>query len=142
MKTQRFALALTVLNLVLLAWTLSQHHPASAQGATDVLRGRALEIVDGHGRLRAEIKVLPADPTVRMPDGTTGYPESVGLRLIDSQGGPNVKLGATEDGSGLVLGGEGGYVQVLSRRAKPFLKFANKGGPERTIGAEPTAPSK
>ena len=45
------------------------------------------------------MKILPPDPTVKMPDGTTGYPETVLLRLIDSQGRPNVKIAATEDDS-------------------------------------------
>ncbi len=83
--------------------------------------------------MRAEIKVLPADPKVKMPDGTTGYPETVLLRLIDSEGGPNVKLAATEDGSGLSLGGEKGYVQILSRGANPVVKLVNKDGREQLI---------
>src|SRR2546425_9707321 len=57
-----------------------------------VLRGRSLEIVDEHGRVRASITVYPADPAVKMPDGTTGYPETVLLRLLSSKGGPNKKL--------------------------------------------------
>ena len=82
-----------------------------------MLRGRALEIVDDQGRVRAMIKVFPADPSVKMPDGTTGYPETVLLRLIDSKGAPNVKIAATEDGSAMSLGGESNptHVQVLAR---------------------------
>jgi hypothetical protein len=99
--------------------------------------GRALEIVDDHGRVRAEIKVLPAQPTVKMPDGTTGYPESVLLRLLDSQNGPHVKLSATEDGSGLALGGQTGtrgYTQLLSRGPRgPFIKIVANDGKEQTI---------
>jgi hypothetical protein len=69
-----------------------------------------------------------------MPDGSIGYPESVQLRLIDSEGGPNVKLGASEDGSGLVLGGESGsYVQILSRGTKPFMKFHKTDSQQRLI---------
>jgi hypothetical protein len=58
----------------------------------------------------------PADPSVKMPGGTSGYPETVLLRLIDSRGGSNVKLGVTERGAGLVLAGESDptYVQVLA----------------------------
>jgi hypothetical protein len=139
MNSQRLALTLTALNLALLTVTLSQNRPLAAQGVPAVLRGRALELVDDRGRVRAEIKVLPADPNVRMPDGTRGYPETVQLRLIDSEGGPNVKLGATEDGAGLVLGGDAGYVQILSRKGSPFVKLVNKNGPERTIGAADAA---
>ena len=136
MKIQRLALLLTVSNLILLIVNLSQLRPAAAQGAQDVapvLRGRAFEIVDDHGRLRAEIKVLPAQPTFKMPDGTTGYPEAVQLRLFSSKGGPNVKLVATEDGSGLVLDGESGYVQTLARGTNPFVKLVNKDGRQRSI---------
>ena len=75
MNWQRLAVSLAAVNLVLLAWMLAQGRPALAQAVTPVLRGRALELVDDHGRLRAEIKVLPAQPTLRMPDGTVGYPD-------------------------------------------------------------------
>jgi hypothetical protein len=156
MKFQRVAIALTFVNLALLTFLVIQNHVAEAQSVaapsdrsrkivdgqarpnqldtiTPVLRGRALELVDDRGRVRAEIKVLPADPKVKMPDGTTGYPETVLLRLIDSEGGPNVKLAATEDGSGLSLGGEKGYVQILSRGANPLVKLVNKDGREQVI---------
>jgi hypothetical protein len=144
MKTQRIALALTLVNLVLLVWQLTQHRSVAAQAgvgqksnSTDaiapVLRGRALELVDERGRVRAEIKIFPADPKVKLPDGTTGYPETVLLRLIDSEGAPNVKLSAMEDGSGLVLGGEKSYAQFLSRGANPFIKLLNQAGQEQVI---------
>lgn len=132
-NTNRLTIILTACNLGLVALGLGQWRPAEAQGVAPVVRARALEIVDDQGRVRAEIKVLPADPTVKMPDGTTGYPETVQLRLISSRGGPNVKLVTTEDGSGLVLGGEKGYTQLLSRTADPFIKIATKTGRERTI---------
>lgn len=132
-KLQRLTIILTGTNILLLTFGLSQLRPASAQEVPPVLRARALEIVDGQGRVRAEIKVLPAQPAAKMPDGTTGYPEAVQLRLISSQNSPNVKLVTTEDGSGLVLGGEQGHTQLLSRGADPFIKIVTKGGRERTI---------
>src|SRR2546430_8324828 len=106
MKTQRLAIGLTVLNLFILMSSLFRANSAATPEIAPVLRGRGLEIVDEKGRVRAMIKVFPADPKVKMPDGTTGYPETVLLRLIDSKGAPNVKISATEDGSGLNLGGE------------------------------------
>jgi hypothetical protein len=130
---QRLTITLTAFNFVLLAFGVAQLRPASAQEPVPVLRARALEIVDDQGRVRAEIKVLPAEPTLKMPDGTTGYPEAVQLRLISSQKNPNVKLVTTEDGAGMVLGGEQGHTQLLSRRAAPFIKIVNKDGRERTI---------
>jgi hypothetical protein len=132
-KLQRLTIVLTAFNLMLLGFGLAQLRPAFAQGVPSVVRARALEIVDDQGRVRAEIKVLPAQPALKMPDGTTGYPETVQLRLISSQGSPNVKLVTTEDGSGLVLGAEKGYTQLLSRGTDPFIKIVTKDGRERTI---------
>lgn len=134
MRIQRLFIALTVVNLGILIFQLSQIRPVEANSAAPpVLRGRALELVDDHGRVRAEIKVLPAQPAFKMPDGTTGYPEAVQLRLFSSKGGPNVKLVATEDGSGLVLGGESGYVQILARGTSDFVKLVNKDGRQQLI---------
>src|SRR4051812_45081953 len=115
MKTSRFAVALGVFNVLVMLSVLFRANSAPKPEAAPVLRGRALELVDDQGRVRAEIKVLPAQPDFKMPDGTKGYPETVQLRLITSQNGPNVKLGTTEDGAGLVIGGPSGYVQILSR---------------------------
>jgi len=133
MNTPRLVVTLTVLNTAMLVYGVAHGRVAAAHETAPVLRGRALELVDDRGRVRAEIKVLPADPAVKMPDGTTGYPETVQLRLIDSGGGPNVKLVATEDGSGLVLGGESAYVQVLARGGSPFLKIVTNDGREQVI---------
>ncbi len=135
MKTQRFAVALTVLNLLVLMSMLFRAHSAPNPEVAPVLRGRALEIVDDKGRVRAMIKVFPEDPNVKMPDGTRGYPETVLLRLIDSKGGPNVKIAATEDGSAMSLGGESNptHIQVLARGSSTSLKLVNKDGQERVI---------
>jgi len=135
MKTQRFAVALTVLNLLVLMSMLFRANSAPNPEVAPVLRGRALEIVDDKGRVRAMIKVFPEDPNVKMPDGTRGYPETVLLRLIDSKGGPNVKIAATEDGSAMSLGGESNptHIQVLARDNSTSLKLVNKDGQERVI---------
>ena len=130
--TQRLIFALTGLNLVLLLFIFfSQARPVAADsGVVPVLRGRALEIVDERGRVRASIAVMPADPAVRMPDGTTGYPETVLLRLRTSAGHPNVKIAATEDGSGVVLSGDADptFVQILARGVSTSMKLSNKNG--------------
>jgi hypothetical protein len=67
---QRLTITLTLFNLILLAFGLAQLRPAVAQGVAPVLRARALEIVDDQGRVRAEIKVLPKQPTIKMGDET------------------------------------------------------------------------
>jgi hypothetical protein len=133
MKWQRLAVIVTVVNFAMIILSLAQGRSVSAQGVPQVLRGRALEIVDDHGRVRAEIKVLPAEPTLKMPDGTVGYPETVELRLISSESRPHLKLTTTEDGSGITLGGEGAYTQLLSRGKNPLIKIVAADGREQTI---------
>ena len=141
MKSQRLLIALAVLNLGLLAFLLAQVEvrflgfrflgSAEVHAAGSVLRGRALEITDDGGRTRASIRLHPASV---LPDGTT-YPETVLLRLINSQGTPNVKLAATEDGSGLVLSGDANptHVQILARGPTVSLKLTNKDGQQQSI---------
>jgi hypothetical protein len=116
-------------------FSLGRTRAVVAQGTAPVLRGRALEIVDDRGRVRASITSLSADPTVKMPDGTTGYPETVLLRLITSQGRPNVKIGATERGAGLLVGGASDptYVQVLAEGPGTSMKLSNGDGREQLI---------
>jgi hypothetical protein len=138
MKPHRLLVALTVLNILLLVFSLGQARAVVAEGRAPVLRGRALEIVDDSGRVRASISILPADPTFKMPDGTTGYPETVLLRLITSKGRPNVKIAATERGAGQVLGGEANptYVQILAEGPSTLMKLSNGDGREQLIKPE------
>src|ERR1700736_5650372 len=101
MKIQRLVIVLTLANLVLLIFTLAQMHPAAAQGVTPVLRGRALEIVHDHGRVRASIHVLPAST---QKNGELSS-ETVLLRLIPEKGRPSVKIASSEQAAGLSLAG-------------------------------------
>ena len=135
MKSQSVLIsALVLTNVGLIVFQLVRPRAEQAAAIAPVLRGHALEIVDDRGRVRAEIKITPAQPSLKMPDGTTGYPESVLLRLINSQNGPDVKLTSTEDGAGLALGGDSGYVQILSRGPNPpFIKIVNKNGRQQVI---------
>jgi hypothetical protein len=133
MKTQRLIITLTVINLSVLLIVLLLFLTSFKSDVVPIVRAQAFELIDKNGKVRAEIKVLPAEPTLKMPDGTVGYPETVLFRLVDSGGGPNVKISATEDGAGLVLGGKAGYVQILSRTAEPTIKLANKKGKEQLI---------
>lgn len=91
--------------------------------------------MDNRGQIRASITVSPADPKIKMPDGTTRYPETVLLRLITSEGGPHVKLAAMEDGAALVLGGDSNptHVQVLAQEASASVMLNNKDGKVRLI---------
>jgi hypothetical protein len=133
MKLHRLVIALTVFNLGLLAQIEVRFlgfrfflRSPEVNSAGSVLRGHGLEITDDQGRVRASIKLLPASV---LPDGTA-YPETVLLRLISSQGRPNVKIAATEDGSAVALGGEADptHVAIGARGANASLKLVNKDG--------------
>jgi hypothetical protein len=131
MQAQRFLIPLTVVNLGLVGYQSIHSRPDAAAPA--VLRGRALEIVDDRGRVRASLSVLPEDPKVTWKGKP--YPETVLLRLMSPDGRPNVKLGATKLGSGLVIGGESNptHIQVLSEGGETTLKLINGDGVERLI---------
>src|SRR4030095_10074280 len=98
MRTQRIALALTIVNLGLTIFLLSQIFRTRANEIAPVLRGRALEIVDAQGRIRANI-------LVHGPETINGklYPETVLFRMADPKSGPVVKLTASPNGSALGL---------------------------------------
>jgi len=135
MKIQRFAIGLTVLNLFVLMSVLFRANSATTPDLPPVLRVRGLELVDDQGRVRAQLKVFPADPEVKMPDGTKGYPETVLFRLINSKGAPNVKISAIEDGSAMSLVGDSNptLIQVLARGTTPSLTLVNQDGQKQVI---------
>lgn len=133
MKT-RSLIALTVINLALLLCTLAQQlRPVFAQADVPVLRGRALEIVDAQGRVRASINVLPAG---RSPNGED-QAETVLLRLITERGRPSVKIGSSEPTSGLSFAGPTGtkdtYVILESKETTSSLKLRNEDGREKVL---------
>jgi hypothetical protein len=135
MKFRRLFFVLVVLNLVCLAFQFAKGGAGQAEPVASVIRAKSFELVDDQGRVRAQLKVFPAQPSAKMPDGTTGYPETVLLRLINSKGAPNVKLAATEDGTACSFVGEGkGYVQIISRgKEEPSIKVVTKDGREREL---------
>lgn len=134
MKIPRLLMALTVANLGLLVMLLGRIRSAEAVGAEPVLRGRALEIVDDQGRVRASIKIHPADPAARKPNGRP-YPETVMLRLIDPNGRPEVKLGASVEGGGIGFVGATDQTHVLLEATdlETVLKLTNGDGQQQLI---------
>lgn len=134
MKTQRLLVTLTAVNAVLLVFLLAQMRPVEASVDTSVLRGRGLEIVDVQGRVRASIKIHPADPDVRMPDGSRGIPETVVLRLIDQNGRPGVKIAGAADGAGMSLVGDTHTYAVLSSKGTDAtLQLKSSDGCEQLV---------
>ena len=127
--------ALTILNGVLLALLpVHEFQPAYAKDEPPVLRGRALEIVDSEGRVRASIAVLAPDPRSA---GDEERAETVLLRLITERGRPSVKIGASEPVSGLSFAGPTGtsdtYVVLQSRGTSSSLKLRSENGREQVI---------
>jgi hypothetical protein len=133
MKLQRVLVALTFANLCLLVFLLTRVR-ADHPGSLPVLRGSALEIVDEHGKVRAELRVFPADPKHKLPNGDP-YPETVLLRLIDPKGRPSVKLATDVRGGGLYLGGAADptYARIGAEGAESELFLQNKDGRQRKI---------
>ena len=134
MKTPRSLIALTVVNLALLLLAVAQQvRPVFAQEPS-VLRGRALEIVDGQGRVRASINVLPPG---RSPNGDATH-ETVLLRLNTERGRPSVKIGSSEPVSGLSFTGPTGttdtYVILQAKGTASSLRLRNEDGREQILG--------
>ena len=133
MKTQRVLIALTVVNLGLSTFLLLSHiGSALADDVAPVIRGRALQIVDEQGRVRASIKVQPAE--IFKPTGKR-YPETVVLRLIDPNGRPAVKIAASEEGAGLSFVGDSDTTQVILKADGPesSLKLQDKEGRQQLV---------
>jgi hypothetical protein len=127
MNTQRVALALTIANLALAGFLISQTNSVSASDVVPVLRGRSLEIVDAQGRVRASIKVEPATTV-----DSQKYPEAVVFRLRDSDdAAPGVKLDTSREGAGMVFAG--GKVRLMAKRGENFVSVTGANGREQML---------
>lgn len=115
MKLQRLALALTVTNLVLFGLAVMQLRSAREQAITPVLRVRTLELVDERGQVRSRLNVESDEEVI--------------FRLFDRNGTIRVKLGAGEDGSGLLLADEATEpgVHIIARRSGTAARPATTG---------------
>src|SRR5438309_11334638 len=133
MKVQRLPIVLALVNLALLIFTVAQMRSAAAESVPQVMRARALEIVDERGRVRASLNVLPAKT---QPDGET-YAETVLLRLITERGRPSVKIGASEQAAGLSLAGptntKDTYVILEAKGTASSLRLRNEDGREQIV---------
>lgn len=133
-KTQRTLIVLTLANLALLVFTMAQMRPLVAQDVPAVLRGRALEIVDDQGRVRASLSVLPPK---KEPNGET-YTEVVLLRLITEQARPSVKISSSEQAAGLSFAGPTGtrdtHVILEAKSTASSLKSETRTGENGFLG--------
>ncbi len=133
MKLQRSLVVLTLVNLAILVFTLTGLRPVVAEAVAPVLRGRAIEIVDDQGRVRASLNVLPAGTSAK----GDRYPETVLFRLITERGRPSVKISASEQAAGLGLAGPTGtsdtYVILEAKGSATSLKLRNEDGREQLV---------
>jgi hypothetical protein len=134
MKIQPLLIVLTLVNMALLTFTLAQLRPAAAaEEVAPVLRGRALQIVDDRGNIRASINVYPASTQ----KNGENYPETVLLRLITERGRPSVKISASEQLAGVALVGPSNtketYVQLGAKGTVSSLRLKNEDGREQVI---------
>src|SRR5215813_5344763 len=132
MKLSRFLIVLTTVNLAILLVTLVQLRPKIDEVAP-VLRGRALQIVDERGHVRASIAVLPAQA---QPNGEKSA-ETVLLRLITEQGRPSVKIGASEESAGAAFVGPTGtsntYMILQAKGTASSLRMKDEDGGETLV---------
>jgi hypothetical protein len=120
----RIAIALSALNLVILAALSAQLWPAEAQARAGVIRGSGIEIVDDAGRLRASLTIQPAGE---------GSPETVLFRLINSAGQPSAKISASDTGSGLSFVGGDDESYLLLQAEGPETKLRLVEGTAETV---------
>jgi hypothetical protein len=134
MRSQTILIALSAFNLALLGFNLVEARQAHAD-SFGMLTGRGLRIVDASGRVRASIEVLPADPNVKMPDGSQGYPETTLLRLMDQNGRPNIKMFASDQGGGVGAGGgrDPTYARLMASGPNAEVWLRDEAGRERTV---------
>jgi hypothetical protein len=132
MKLLWSALALTVVNAAMLAFSLAGRRPVAADDA-GVLRGRGLQIVDDQGRVRASITVLPAGTSA----AGDRYAETVLFRLITERGRPSAKIGVSEEEAGMSLTGPTGtkdtYVIVSAKGTASSIKIRDESGREQVL---------
>jgi hypothetical protein len=109
MKTQRLTTVLVGTLILLVLGVVLDGRRAEASAVPQVLRARTIELVDARGLRRASLKVEPQGDVV--------------FRLFDRRGTIRVKLGASENGSGLVLNDESTApgVHVLATRERTMV---------------------
>ncbi|MGB7207947.1 MAG: hypothetical protein WBD27_04740 [Pyrinomonadaceae bacterium] len=89
MRFQRVAIVLSVFNILLLFFLLTEVRSTAQPEVSPVLRTRAIELVDENGKIRAQLDVEKTGEVV--------------FRLRDAKGTIRAKFGAGEGGSGLSM---------------------------------------
>ena len=114
-RSRPVSLGLLAASLLVLVVTLTREGAAVAPAIPEVLRAGAIELVDGRGKVRAQLLVEESGEVV--------------FRLRDANGVIRVKIGAAEDGSGLLLLDENTEpgVQLLAKEDGTSLVLSDAG---------------
>jgi hypothetical protein len=125
MSDRRWLVALAGLNVVLLGALVARSPRASASAAPDAMSARSIELVDERGQVRAQLTVEAAGEAV--------------FRLRDAKGQVRVKVGASEDGSGLLLMDQATEpaIHLLAKKDGPTLTLTGRDGRRRSLAPSP-----
>ena len=89
MKTQRALFVFVILTTAVLSVFLTKAHTDETDNVQQVIKARAIELVDEQENVRAQLNTEPGGEVI--------------FRLRDANGTIRVKIGANESGSGLLL---------------------------------------
>lgn len=111
MKVQRISVILCVVNLLLLAFFVTENKSSAEAGVSPVLRARAIELVDDVGKVRAQLNIeVGGEVVFRLRDSTGTIRAKFGagekgsaFSLMDERTETTVQLRANETGGGLTL---------------------------------------
>ena len=109
MAARSLAILISAVAVLFVSGALLYERSVAAQTASKHLRAEAIELVDARGRVRAQLSVESSGEVV--------------FRLRDSSGTIRVKLGASDDGSGLLLANEATEpgVHLVATRNRTFV---------------------
>ena len=121
MGPRRLLVVLTSINALVVAVLLILSNRLATASDPETVRARAIELVDRHGHIRAQLNVESNGEAV--------------FRLRDSKGEIRVKLGAGGDGSGLLLldGATEPAIHMLANDTGTSVILTSKGGQRRVI---------
>lgn len=111
MKLQRFAAAVSIVNVLALAYMFAEVRSSAQPGVSPIVRTRAFELVDANGKVRAQFNTEESGEVVfrlRGPDGTirtkfAAGSNGSGLVMMDERTEATVQIRADKDGGGVML---------------------------------------
>ncbi|MDQ3844488.1 MAG: hypothetical protein M3342_10810 [Bacteroidota bacterium] len=121
MKLNIFVVIFTLANLCIMINLVAQPKQKDAQTNAPVIRARSIELVDGKGQSRALLSVEANGETV--------------FRLRDAEGTIRVKLGASTEGSALLLlnASTNPGIHALAKSNGTSVTLIDKNGQKKTI---------